>query len=152
VRIRPAVGGDKQFILDLAEHLVEFGAVPGRDRSQMVARDRAVLAQSLEQPSADSALFVAESDDGRALGLIHLTTASDYYTDSETAHIADVVVAQDAREHGVGSALMAYAEEWARERGFAMLTLNVFTANRRARDLYAGLGFQEEWIRCIKRL
>jgi hypothetical protein len=28
VRIRPAVGGDKQFILDLAEHLVEFGAVP----------------------------------------------------------------------------------------------------------------------------
>jgi len=33
-----------------------------------------------------------------------------------------------------------------------MLTLNVFTANRRARNLYAKLGFTEEWIRCLKRL
>jgi ribosomal protein S18 acetylase RimI-like enzyme len=33
-----------------------------------------------------------------------------------------------------------------------MLTLNVFTANRHAREFYAKLGFAEEWIRCVKRL
>lgn len=152
VRIRLALAGDRAFILDLADRLTEFGVVPGRERSQMVVRDRAVLAKALAEPSADTALFVAEDDDGRPVGFIHLTTADDYYSDSATGHIADVVVAQAAGGRGVGSALMRYAEEWARERGFAMLTLNVFTANGRARDLYRRLGFQEEWVRCIKRL
>jgi ribosomal protein S18 acetylase RimI-like enzyme len=152
VRIRPALTGDREFILGLAERLIEFGPVPGRESSQMVARDRAVLARTLEQPPADTGLFVAEDDEGTPLGFIHLTTAEDYYSDSDTGHIADVVVSAARGGRGIGSALMEYAEQWARERGFAMLTLNVFTANRRARDLYRRLGFQEEWIRCIKRL
>jgi GNAT superfamily N-acetyltransferase len=120
----------------------------------MVARDRAVLANALDHPSPDTRLFVAEddADNGRPVGFIHLTTANDYYTDATTAHVADIVVARDAEHRGVGSALMAHAEAWARQRGFAILTLNVFIANRRARDVYARLGFQEEWIRCIKRL
>lgn len=152
MRIRPALRGDKDFILELAHRLTEFGRVPGRDPSQMVERDKAVLTNALEQPSADTALFVAEDEQGRPVGFVHLTTADDYYTDRRTSHIADVVVIPAAGGRGVGSALIAYAEGWARARGFAMLTLNVFMANRRARDLYAKLGFQEEWVRCIKRL
>jgi GNAT superfamily N-acetyltransferase len=152
MRIRPARRDDKPFILGLAPRLVEFGTVPHRDPSQMVARDRTALAKTLDQPSPDTELFVAEDDNAGAVGFLHLTTASDYYTDAATAHVADVVVAPEAERRGVGRALLAYAEGWARQRGFAMLTLNVFAANRRARDVYAGAGFQEEWIRCIKRL
>ena len=117
----------------------------------MRARDRAALADTLDRPSSDAELFIAE-DDGEAVGFLHLTTADDYYSASETAHVADVVVAPAASGRGVGAALLGYAEEWARKRGFAMLTLNVFIANHGARNLYARLGFQEEWIRCIKRL
>jgi ribosomal protein S18 acetylase RimI-like enzyme len=152
IRIRPALPRDRPFILDLAPRLIEFGKVPGRSPSEMVARDRAVLASALDEPGADAALFVAEDDSGNPLGFIHLTTADDYYSAGETGHIADVVVAPNAAGQGVGSALIAYAEEWSTARGFAMLTLNVFTANRLARDLYRKLGFEEEWIRCIKRL
>ena len=117
----------------------------------MIARDRAVLTNALEHPSGDSSIFIAE-DGNTPLGFIHLTTTEDYYTAGDAAHIADVVVAPDAGERGIGTALIAYAERWAIERGFSMVTLNVFAANRRARDLYTKLGFQEEWIRCIKRL
>lgn len=151
-RIRPAASRDRTFILDLVPRLIEFGDVPGRESSEMVARDRAVLIEALDKPDSDVALFVAEDDSGNALGFIHLTTADDYYSARETGHIADIVVAPEAGGQGVGSALIAYAEEWARARGFSMLTLNVFTANRLARDLYRKLGFEEEWIRCIKRL
>jgi ribosomal protein S18 acetylase RimI-like enzyme len=152
MRIRAAGLDDLDFVLSLAPRLVEFGNVPGRDAAQMIARDRDVLRAALEAPSADTELFVAEADDGARLGLIHLTTAGDYYSDRDTAHIADVVVATEAGGRGVGRALIAFAEDWARSRGFALLTLNVFSANRRARDLYGRLGFEEEWIRCIKRL
>ena len=148
--IRPAVVADREFILDLAERLIAFGNVPGRDRAAMIARDRSVLAGALTD--GGSAIFVAVDDGGRPVGFIHLTTADDYYDARATAHVADVVVAHEAAGRGVGSALMERAEQWAREQGLSMLTLNVFTANRRARDFYAKLGFAEEWIRCLKRL
>lgn len=117
----------------------------------MTGRDRAVLEHVMDHSEPDTALFVAEND-GRRLGFVHLTTADDYYTNTTTAHIADVVVARDAGGQGVGGALIAFSEKWARDRGFDMLTLNVFVANAKARQLYLRLGFQEEWIRCIKRL
>jgi len=149
MKIRSAVAEDREFILALAERLIEFGDVPGRDRAAMIARDRSVLAAAL---TAGASIFVAVDDHGRALGFVHLTTAEDYYDAQETAHVADLVVAREAEGLGAGSALMNWAEQWAREQGFTMLTLNVFTANRRARDLYAKLGFTEEWMRCLKRL
>ena len=150
VKIRAAIPEDRDFVLSLAERLIEFGDVPGRDRAAMIARDRSVLAAALT--GGGSTIFVAVDDDGRPLGFIHLTTADDYYEARTTAHVADVAVAREAAGHGVGAALMERAEQWARDQDFAMLTLNVFTANRRARDLYAKLGYAEEWIRCLKRL
>ena len=116
----------------------------------MIARDRSVLEIALTSDA--STIFVAVEDDGRSLGFIHLTTADDYYEARKTAHVADVVVAREAAGRGIGAALMERAQQWATAQGFSMLTLNVFTANHRARDLYARLGFTEEWIRCLKRL
>jgi GNAT superfamily N-acetyltransferase len=151
VNIRPAEERDRSFILRLAPRLIEFGEVPGRDPSDMVERDRAALARTLDGAEADAALFIAEGD-GTPLGFIHLATAHDYYTDSVTAHVADIVVAPEASGQGVGRALLEYAEQWGRDKGFAILTLNVFIANQDARGVYRTLGFQEEWIRCVKRL
>ena len=128
--IRPAVAADSEFILNHAERLIAFGDVPGRDRAAMIARDRSVLAAALS--GGGSAIFVAVDDSG-PVGFIHLTTADDYYDARTTAHVADIVVADEAAGRGVGSAMMERAEQWAREQGFSMLTLNVFTANHRAR-------------------
>jgi GNAT superfamily N-acetyltransferase len=151
VRIRPAVPADREFILELTPRLLEFGSVAGRDSAQMIQRDRDVLAKVAAEPSATTRIFVAE-EDGSPIGFIHLTTDEDYYTNSATAHVGDIVVAPHAGGRGVGAALLAHAEQWARERGFGLLTLNVFAANAAARRLYARAGFREEWIRCIKKL
>jgi GNAT superfamily N-acetyltransferase len=152
VRIRAAAAGDREFILRLAARLTEFGDVPGRDRGAMMARDRDVLATALDGGDPRAAVFVAADDEDRRLGFIHLTVAEDYYSNRETAHVADLVVAVDAAGRGVGSALLAHAEQWGKAHGFAMLTLNVFSANRAAREFYARRGFSEEWIRCVRRL
>jgi len=154
MRIRPATPADREFVERVAPRLIAFGDVPGRDPASMIARDRAVIGRAVEgrSPDPDAAVFVAEDDDAKPLGFIHVTTATDYYSDSRTGHIADLVVAETAGGQGVGSALVEVAERWARDRGFAMLTLSVFSANEGARRLYRRLGFTEEWIRCIKRL
>jgi RimJ/RimL family protein N-acetyltransferase len=55
-----------------------------------------------------------------------------------------MLVARDWRGRGVGTALVAAAIEWARERGLHKLTLSVFPHNAAAIALYRKFGFVEE--------
>jgi RimJ/RimL family protein N-acetyltransferase len=55
-----------------------------------------------------------------------------------------MAVAREWRGRGVGSALLAAAIEWARERGLHKLSLDVFPRNTRAIALYRKFGFVEE--------
>ncbi len=152
MHIRPATRDDAAFVHRLVPRLVEFGPVPGRDPEAMIARDRAVLAASLDAPAMDDAIFIADDDAGNAVGFIHLATTVDYYSNATTGHVADIVVTPEAGGQGVGTALMKFAEDWARERGYRLLTLSVIPENQRARELYRRLGFREDWIRCVKRV
>jgi ribosomal protein S18 acetylase RimI-like enzyme len=55
-----------------------------------------------------------------------------------------MTVAWEWRGRGVGSALLAAAIEWARERGLHKLSLSVFPHNTAAIALYRKFGFVEE--------
>ena len=55
-----------------------------------------------------------------------------------------MAVAREWRGRGVGSALLAAAIEWARERGLHKLSLGVFPHNAAAIALYRKFGFVEE--------
>ena len=55
-----------------------------------------------------------------------------------------MAVAREWRGRGVGSALLAAAIEWARERGLHKLSLGVFAHNASAIALYRKFGFVEE--------
>jgi ribosomal protein S18 acetylase RimI-like enzyme len=55
-----------------------------------------------------------------------------------------VVVAQDRRGGGIGTALLAEAIRWSRAVGVAKLVLSVYPSNRRAIALYRRFGFVEE--------
>jgi ribosomal protein S18 acetylase RimI-like enzyme len=56
------------------------------------------------------------------------------------------------RNQGIGTALVDYAEEWAKEEGFEQITLRVFVNNLPAMKLYRKLGFEDESITMTKRL
>lgn len=58
------------------------------------------------------------------------------------------MVARDWRGRGVGSALVAAAIEWGRERGLHKLSLGVFSHNDAAIALYRKHGFEVEGRRC----
>jgi len=55
-----------------------------------------------------------------------------------------MAVGREWRGRGVGSALLAAAIEWARERGLHKLSLGVFAHNEAAIGLYRKFGFIEE--------
>jgi GNAT superfamily N-acetyltransferase len=96
-------------------------------------------------------LLVAERD-GVRLGFAFVEPHVDYFTQAEHGHLGMIAVTEAAEGTGAGAALLAAAEQWARERGYARLTLNVFAGNGRARAFYEKHGFDVETVRYTKPL
>jgi ribosomal protein S18 acetylase RimI-like enzyme len=82
-------------------------------------------------------VFLAEAA-GTVIGSIHVEASRHGYGEIGMA------VAREWRGRGVGSALMAAAIDWARQRGLHKLSLGVFAHNEAAIALYRKFGFVEE--------
>jgi ribosomal protein S18 acetylase RimI-like enzyme len=150
--IRLAHADDDDFILDLAERLVAFDLPAWRKRNETLAGIRADISRHLRELPAASHLFVAEDEVGERLGFLHLQTQTDFLTGALNCHISDLIVASDHDGEGVGSAMIAFAEHWAREHRCRHVTLSVFPGNTRARELYRHHGYGDELVRMAKPL
>ncbi|HVB10014.1 MAG TPA: GNAT family N-acetyltransferase [Bacillota bacterium] len=76
----------------------------------------------------------------------------DALTGEALGYIADVQVDPGSRRQGIGRRLVEGAIALARREGMALVTLDVAEGNRKARRLYASLGFQPESRRLGLRL
>jgi len=141
---------DHDSVMALADRLTA-GAAPWRDRDRWLAVVRGWVAESLAAADAHRhALYVAVHED-RVVGFVALSTRT-HFTGDVDAYIGELVVAEGHERHGVGRALLGTAESWARDHGFAALTLDTGAANLAARQFYATAGFEDEDIRLTKRL
>lgn len=152
IQIRTASLDDREFIISLLPRLAEFGPPPWRATSGMLDTDIRVLNQTLVNPSADTAFFIAADDQGGPLGFIHLEAGRDYYNHKAHGHIANLIVSPEAEGRGVGRLLLNKAEEWARAQGFRWLTLSVFEQNTRAREVYERFGFGPDIMKYVKEI
>ncbi|WP_236021534.1 ribosomal protein S18-alanine N-acetyltransferase [Geomesophilobacter sediminis] len=85
--------------------------------------------------------IVAESPDGEVLGYLCPKVVLD------EGEILDVAVAESARGKGIGRLLVEHALSWCRERGAAVVLLEVRVGNDSAIELYRRMGFTESGIR-----
>jgi GNAT superfamily N-acetyltransferase len=99
--------------------------------------------------------FVAEID-GRVVGLVSVLGACRLDEPSETpapfAYIDDLLVLADYRGHGIGKALLAEAEAYAKRCGRQSIRLCVKGGNHQARAFYAEAGYGEYELELEKRL
>ena len=90
---------------------------------------------------ANELAFVAEDDDGRAVGfaLVRLRTPT-------LATLTDLYVDSGVRRRGAGTELARAVVDALRERGVEHLDLDVQVSNGVARSLYARWGFRDEVV------
>ncbi len=136
--IRAAEGADRDALFELV-----------RDFATSFETDRAVYPSVFDALLADSGarLAVAQSDGvpiGYLLGFVHPAL----YANGPVAWVEEISVAATVRRSGVGRALMADFEAWARARGARLVGL----ATRRAADFYAALGYERSADYFRKRL
>jgi GNAT superfamily N-acetyltransferase len=125
VAIRLARPADRPFLSSLAERLAAFDRPAWRSHAEIADGDRRALFEALDDPRPGTELFIAELD-GSAAGCLLMWTLEDYFTQQWHSHVSVIAVTKTAEGHGVGRALMAHAERWARERGHTSVTLSVF--------------------------
>jgi ribosomal protein S18 acetylase RimI-like enzyme len=146
-----ATPADRDFLAALAERLADFDRPAWRSHAEIADGDRRALFDALDNPQPGTELFIAELDGNRA-GCLLMWTLEDYFCQQWHAHVSVIAVTRAAEGTGVGRALMAHAEDWARAHGHTSITLSVFEGNRRAQALYERVGYTTEMRRLIKLL
>ena len=145
VTVRRAVPGDAPRLVALASAVAseEAGWLLAESDWRSAGDERRYIRALQRHP--DGALLVAEVAGGELVG--RLSLMRDPHPASR--HVADVglMVAAAYRRRGIGTALMAAAEEWARAAGVTKLELHVFPHNHPAIALYEKLGYEREGLR-----
>jgi ribosomal protein S18 acetylase RimI-like enzyme len=81
-----------------------------------------------------------------------LGIAIDQITGIRHPNIFLIYVEPSYRRQGIGRALMKQAEVWAKSQGYEQISLQVFTTNQPAIDLYASLGYEARSISMFRDL
>jgi GNAT superfamily N-acetyltransferase len=151
--VRPFEPGDRAAVLVLSQRLT-IGVAVWRDQERVSEAAHGWVEASLATADKpDHAVFVAVAggSDGEVVGFVSVGE-SKHFTGQVDGYVGELVTAAAAEGRGVGRALMAAAEDWARQRGLSNLTLETGAANGRARNFYANLGYLEEEVRLTRRL
>jgi GNAT superfamily N-acetyltransferase len=124
---------------DVAELLAQLGRPDVRATGEEAAA-RQVFERYVDR--TDAVILVAE-DGGKVVGLLDMEYRVRLNFTTPQAWIPDMVVDEDSRSAGVGRALMARAEELARERGCWGMTLESATWRERAHAFYLREGWTD---------
>lgn len=128
---------------------------PGEDRA-MLASD---VERFLAHPDGDTDAFleevlVAETSDADVVGFAELSRRryAEGCVTSPVGFLEGWYVDPEWRRQGVGRALVAASEEWARELGCREFASDALADNRVSADAHLALGFDEvEVIRCFRK-
>ena len=140
---------DRQALLHLASRLT-IGIAPWRSEAGMQAAAGTWVETSIARIGPEGTVFVAELD-GVVVGFASVAREV-AFTGEAQAYIGELAVTAGAEGQGIGQALLAAVEAWAREQKLHLLVLDTGAANQRARRFYERSRFQEESVRLTKVL
>ncbi|MCF7744676.1 GNAT family N-acetyltransferase [Aeromonas veronii] len=99
----------------------------------------------LDAIAAEGRLFCVAEQDGMVVGFltarIDINETIPYLSKQPICCIGSVVVDEQHCSRGIGKALIAHCDEWAKARDAQQIRLEVMAFNERAQALYASLGF-----------
>jgi len=90
-------------------------------------------------------LVAMEDNEPAGMAVVHKV-------DELEAHLEDLVVWPDFRRHGIGQALVKEAKNFAIQKGYRYMSLNVLPNNENAIRIYENEGFKERKISMLCRL
>ena len=148
-RIRPArLPEDKPAILGFIMGLQRFENAIEPDRridATVAAEFYPVITERVA--AGNGCILIAESSDGRVLGwAVAYESWSEIYVRAEErtyGYIAELYVVEEARGQGLGRALIASCETWAKGRELKVMIIGALARNKAAFAAYRSAGFAD---------
>ena len=142
MEIRPMMREDYPAVQTLYRELFFEMAAIAPTYIQAADQDVEYLDAVLDSDEDD--VLVAD-EEGTILGFVvlqtQLTPPLPWMVRYRFAALMDLMVRPDARNKGIGTALIDAAKAWTRQNGLRFLELDVLSGNQRARSLYEREGF-----------
>jgi GNAT superfamily N-acetyltransferase len=124
---------DREAVVALAGRLT-IGVAPWRDADAVASAVREWVVGSIDNAvKGRGSVFVAVDGD-QVVGFVSCGERR-HFAGAVDAYIGELVTAADAEGRGVGRALLARAEQWACECGYARITLETGARNARVRPI-----------------
>src|SRR5271156_1448425 len=125
-----------ELLLLYIAYRVFYGEAPEEQRAAAFIRDRVT--------QSSGRYFLAWDDTSRALGFMHLMPSTNTLAMRPIWFLEDLYVDVSARGRGIATALLSYAEEFARSTGAERLILATAHDNLAAQHIYKKLGYVRE--------
>ncbi len=159
ITIRPAVAQDAEGITWIYLESAAYHAGLDAERYWIPTRE-AILARYREgrqhpPEAASKAVTLLAEISGEIVGFVdvRLTRSPDsMHRELLYCHIVEIAVSNSHQGHGIGAQLLSAAENWGREHGAQLASLEYLAANQRAAFFYERLGYRPAQIIAIKRL
>jgi len=151
ITIRAAIKSDHEYILSLSPQLSEVANLTWHTEEVVQQMQDDYITENLSQTTEPHTTLIAEQN-GQSLGFIHAHAHEDSISGEKCGTVPLLAVSPEAQGMGVGQLLMKSAEDWAKEQGYRLLHLEVFSNNTKAHGFYQALGFKDETIHMIKSL
>ncbi|HEX9060172.1 MAG TPA: GNAT family N-acetyltransferase [Clostridia bacterium] len=97
---------------------------------------------SMVRQKSENKVFVAENEEGRAVGYI-MTGICYYLGFNPFVEVIQLLVDKDNRSRGIGESLIKYIEEYYKEEGIKEIKLHSMIQRVRAHEFYKRYGFSE---------
>ncbi|HWA51392.1 MAG TPA: GNAT family N-acetyltransferase [Dongiaceae bacterium] len=136
----------------LAPRMAEVADLPWHEAQDLVAFQHRFMVNAFARPKDETVTLIAQDRGGTRLGFVHGESSTDSVTLEPCGYVTLLALTKEAEGQGVAARLMAGVEDWARDKGFRLLGLDVFANNQRARAFYRRLGYREDSLRLTKPL
>jgi aminoglycoside 6'-N-acetyltransferase I len=147
IHVRPATRADAAVWLRMRQALWPEGE-PGSHAAEIEQYFAGTLHMPLE-------VLLAIDDDGTPIGFAELSIRNyaEECTTDRVAYLEGWWVAPEQRRRGVGGALVAAAEQWARAQGCTEFGSDAVLDNEVSAAAHRALGFEETvQIRCFRKV
>ncbi len=121
-------------------------------RETVAARVQEQIENTRKEHGSTNQAFVARDAGDHYSGFVWVDQITSRFTDRTQAYLLELFVAEPFRGQGIGKALIAIAEEWAKRKGFDSIGLSVAAHNSAVIGLYDRCEFTTETLRMNKSL
>ena len=149
MRIRPFSPEDRAAVISLHEELQSYERAfrPSRATGRELSiRQVGEYLRMLADPDEDAFLMVAD-EGGSLVGFVFFMSETEMLErESGQIYIQDIMVTENSRRSGVGSALMDAVRGVMAEKGIRRIDLQVLVGNEDALSFYRKQGFETAYL------